>query len=43
MTLTVRMVSPIPMEDYLFEIPKEYQVVTEEELNKLIPVLQGQR
>lgn len=43
MTLTVRMVSPIPMEDYLFEIPKDYQVVTEQELNKLIPVLQGQR
>ena len=43
MTLTVRMLNPIPIEDYLFEVPQEYQVVTEEELNKLISALKGQR
>lgn len=41
MTLSVKMLNPIPIDNYFFEIPKDYQIVTEEEFNKLMPVLRS--
>lgn len=43
MQLTVKLVSLVPMEDKLFEIPSTYQVVTEEEFKRLLPLLQQQK
>ncbi len=40
MTMTVKMVHPIPMDDKLFEIPNDYQLVTEKELTRVLKVLQ---
>ncbi len=41
MIMKVKMVLPVPIEDSLFEIPAGYQKVNEEELNRLLMVLQG--
>ncbi len=43
MQLTVKMVSPLPMEDKLFEIPTTYQVVTDAEFKRLLPLLQSKQ
>ncbi len=43
MQLTVKLVSLVPMEDKIFEIPATYQVVTEEEFKRLLPLLQSQK
>lgn len=43
MQLTVKLVSPLPIEDKMFEIPPTYQIVTEEEFKRLLPLLQSQK
>lgn len=41
MVMKVKMVLPVPIENSLFEIPSTYQKVNEEELNRLLMVIQG--
>ncbi len=41
MVMKVKMVLPVPIENSLFEIPSSYQKVNEEELNRLLMVIQG--
>lgn len=41
MQMTVKLVSNVPIDDKMFEIPAGYQVVTEEELNRVLMVMQG--
>jgi GLPGLI family protein len=43
MQLTVKMVSPVPIEDKMFEIPTTYQVVSDAEFKRLLPLLQSQQ
>ncbi len=43
MQLTVKMVAALPMEDKLFEIPTTYQVVTDAEFKRILPLLQSQQ
>ena len=43
MQLTVKMIAPLPMEDKLFEIPTTYQVVTDAEFKRILPLLQSQQ
>ncbi len=40
MTMKVKMVNPLPMDDKLFEIPDGYHLVTEKELTKILNVMQ---
>jgi hypothetical protein len=41
MTMTVKMIMQLPIDDKMFSIPEGYQLVTEEELNKLLMVMQN--
>lgn len=41
MVMKVKMVLPVPIENSQFEIPSTYQKVNEEELNRLLMVIQG--
>ena len=40
MTMTVKMVMKVPIEDHFFEIPIGYRIVTEQELNKILMLMQ---
>ena len=43
MTMTVKLVLRTMIEDSFFEIPPGYQLVTEEELNRILMVMQNER
>ncbi|MDP3928776.1 MAG: DUF4412 domain-containing protein [Bacteroidota bacterium] len=41
MTMTVKLVMRVPIEDSYFEIPQGYQIVSEKELNRILMVMQN--
>jgi hypothetical protein len=41
MTMTVKLVMKLPIENSYFEIPAGYQVVSEKELNNILMVMQS--
>lgn len=43
MQLLVTMVAPVPVDNSMFEIPLGYVVVTEEELNRIMPLLREEQ
>jgi hypothetical protein len=43
MNMTVKLVLRTMIEDSFFEIPPGYQLVTEEELNRVLMVMQNER